>query len=480
MRQGDQDHQGDRAAVRTSITIPTAVGETSGGGSGSLSPPSADFRPPTNGFRVDEDLSVGDPTPTDTYWAQAGLRAPPEGGFETTRAFEAWAASAGVSAGVDLGADVEPVPINQTAPNQTVPIGNLTEYSDTDDSDDNAEQPHQSTAPTGGSPARAAVAAVRDAFDAALDDTTLDDTTLDDDQPPPHDTTLDAVHTTEITDNSPALTADIAREMTATAMKEALDKRGLSKSGLKKDLLERLLVHIVANPDFGVADELGDWKLLTPIEQHAGQERKWGFAEQFPRPKTTAPDRGTVRMQHLHSEACGVGDNHRPSKTLRIFDHPVHFINLFYPESWKRANLLTPTNAAAKLDWDETLEKNKVYPEFKEFNMEDIDFKHGATILNGLSPKPQELDHMRNSEDGRGWMYGVDRLRDHAQIPVGWRNPARRMRHWARYFRCADPLAPVGPDPLQKVRPMDDRTKQICLKLGASNDLSVTLSLVYL
>ena len=130
-----------KATGPRSITIPAAFGETYGGGSGSLSPPSADFRPPTNGFRVDEDLSVGGPTPTDTYWAQAGLRAPPEGGFETTRAFEAWAASAGVSAGVGLGADVEPVPINQTAPNQTVPIGNLTEYSDTDDSDDNAEQP---------------------------------------------------------------------------------------------------------------------------------------------------------------------------------------------------------------------------------------------------------------------------------------------------------------------------------------------------
>ena len=48
--------------------------------------------------------------------------------------------------------------------------------------------------------------------------------------------------------------------------------------------------------DFGKDDELTSFTGLTPVERAGGENRKWGFAEAFVRPKTTAPDLGNVRM----------------------------------------------------------------------------------------------------------------------------------------------------------------------------------------
>ena len=50
--------------------------------------------------------------------------------------------------------------------------------------------------------------------------------------------------------------------------------------------------------DFGKDDELTSFTGLTPVERAGGEDRKWGFAEAFVRPKTTAPDLGNVRMIH--------------------------------------------------------------------------------------------------------------------------------------------------------------------------------------
>jgi hypothetical protein len=191
----------------------------------------------------------------------------------------------------------------------------------------------------------------------------------DEPPPPPIDTAADTLPAgpAQTTASASAaastpLTVDAVAAMRVNELKEKLAVRGVHTGGRKEELIERLQKHVRDNPQFSEAtDGVTPFQALTPIVRKTGRERRHGYKETFERPRFTGVKKGSLRMKRIISKKQRVGNTIVTGKTLNIYDHPLHFLSLWFDEKWREDNLAKPTRDAVSLDEDGD-GKNRVYP----------------------------------------------------------------------------------------------------------------------
>ncbi|KAK3254499.1 hypothetical protein CYMTET_36286 [Cymbomonas tetramitiformis] len=244
---------------------------------------------------------------------------------------------------------------------------------------------------------------------------------------------------------------NVTAALSAKVLQEQCALRKLPKSGNKQALIQRILSHIAANPDYEVGESfafddsgarvqgpMSVTQPTTPIPAWVELSVEEAARLRLKRPEWTGHPKGGPSLA---------------MKQLTVDSHPCDFFDMFITAEF-RQRIKRNTNAYAAVKGGGSAE---LYPCWKPCTDDEVDRLIGLYTRHGLAPVPDIELLFANPVDS--FAYGDERVQ--ALFPRGF----NRFKELKAFLHVSNPLVtPPANKPFHKVDPILDHLRDNSIK----------------